>query len=232
MNWNSSILWGIIGILVTIFFYKLDQRTKKLIYTKNSQSLITDTISKIDGLNITYFKKPIKNLTSTTIKIKSTGKDIIEMSDFAQLSPLSLKTDGKFVSQSVEISNSNPLNPIEFNCINDSTIQLKYDYFKRNDLITITLFHTGNLTVTGELKKGKIVSSDSINKKKNIFNIIDLIGISLGIIFIFLISLPENGDKLLAYPIVNLIYSMILGMLLINYFTNRHYFSKNNNDDK
>lgn len=60
MNWNSSALWGIIGLIggfITSFtFHKINYKSKKIIYTKNSQILITDAISKIKGLNITYWK--------------------------------------------------------------------------------------------------------------------------------------------------------------------------------
>ena len=75
MDWDSSALWGIIGLiggfLFSFIFYKLSTKSKKIVYNKKSQNLITNNTSKINGLNITYENKPIEELTSTTIIIKS-----------------------------------------------------------------------------------------------------------------------------------------------------------------
>lgn len=108
MDWNSSALWGIIGLIggfiISFIFYKISNKNKKIIYTKNSQTLITNNLSEIDGLNITYKSQPIMNLTSTTVIIKSIGKDIISMNDFGKATPFCITTTGKFLLQDDIIS--------------------------------------------------------------------------------------------------------------------------------
>lgn len=168
MDWNSA-LWGIAGILATILFYKLSKKSKTLIYDKNSQLLITDSISKIDGLKITYRDKPIENLTTTIIRFKSIGTETINKTDYAEQFPLMIETDGKFIIQedinSILIYNSNKFNNIEFIPINDSKIKVEIDYLKHKNLFTLNLFHTGEIKITGELMDGKIICSNSIDKK-------------------------------------------------------------------
>lgn len=226
MNWNSSILWGVVSLLgsflFSFIFYQLSKRGKKIIYSTESHQLITNNISNIENLHITYADKPIKNLTSTTIKLKITGKENIEYDDFAQSDPLCLKTDGEFLLQndniqSIITQNSQPSNSLELYSDDNSTISLYFDYFKYNSLITLTLFHTGNLTVCGELKKGKIVYSNSINRK-NILDILSIIGMSLGIVFILLISFIENGFGSFALQVVKFLFNTMLGMMLIDYY--------------
>ena len=100
---QNSTFWGIVGILgslfITFIFYLIGNKTKKLIYTINSQPLITNKLSEIQGLNITYEDQLIDSLTSTTINIKSIGKDNINPDDFAKADPLCIITDGIFLFQ-------------------------------------------------------------------------------------------------------------------------------------
>ena len=103
MDWNSSALWGIIGLfggfLCSFIFYKLSDKTKRLTYSINSQTLITNNLSEIEGVSITFGNHPIDNLVTTTITLKSVGKDAIEMKDFGRAKPLCFKTTGKFLLQ-------------------------------------------------------------------------------------------------------------------------------------
>lgn len=233
MDWNSSALWGIIGlvggVIVSFIFHKIGLERKKLIYTIDSKALITNNLSDINGLNITYNSHQIKNLVSTTLNIKSTGKDIIEMNDFAKSSPLCIKTDGKFLFKdninSSITKNTNSTNNITLSITdNDTTIQLVYDYFKRNDIITINLLHTGKITVDGVLKKGTVTHSNSIDKK-NISDFINILGLTLGILFIIIVALLENGFGYFITQYMNLLFNMLLGIFFIDFY---HKYKNNN----
>ena len=144
-----------------------------------------------------YQNNPIKDLTTTTINIKSIGKDNIEMKDFAKNSPLCIKTSGQFLfKDNIESSltyNSNPINSIKLNITEDfSTVQLDYDYFKKDNLITFTFLHTGELTISGDLKKGNISQTNTTNKK-SIGDIINIVCITLGIFWIVAFGLVISG---------------------------------------
>lgn len=225
MDWNSSILWGIIGLIggftSSFFFYKLSNKTKKIVYSINSKVLITDNLSSINGLNISYFGKPIKDLSTTTVSFKSTGKDIIEMNDFAKLSPLYIKTNGEFLlKNSIEstiTNNSNPLNSAKPIVIDSSTIAIEYDYFSQNDFISFTFFHTGELEVTGKMKKG-ILINDTLNTKRNfIMEIATYIILTILIIAVTLIYFLFNGISSTITNIINCGINLIIGLIIINY---------------
>lgn len=237
MDWNS-LFWCIIGIIgsaiVSFIFYKKGNNTQKIIYTLKSKTLITNKQSNIDGLKILFQNSPINDLTSTTINIKSIGKANIEMTDFAKSSPLCIKTTGKFLfKNNIEDSltyNSNQSNQIKLFATEDlTTINLEYEYFRHDDLFTLNLLHTGDLTICGELKKGTVDQENSIDKK-NISDIIYLISLSLGMLVIILLSLFENGMGYFATQGTNFLFNMILGFLLIETFFNYrdNHYSKNN----
>lgn len=221
----SGAFWGIAGILATVFFYKIGEKTKKLNYTVSSQPLITKNISQIEGLNITLYDEPIDSLTSTTIKIQSVGKDNIEMTDFAKAEPLSIKVDGKFIlnndKDSILTYNSNDSNTIDFDVIDNTCIQLTYDFFSYYDEIHLTLLHTGNISVGGKLKKGKIRQVDLIKKKGYISDIISIFGYVIGLLVVILICFVEKGIGFFASLGLILFFNIILGVTLIDYFYNK-----------
>ena len=225
MNWDSSILWGLIGLIggftTSLLFYKLSNKTKKIIYSINSKILITDNLSNIDGLNILYFDSPIKNLSTTTVSFKSIGKDIIEMNDFAKLSPLYIKTSGEFLLknniESTITNNTNPLNSAKPIVIDPSTIAIEYDYFSQNDFISFTFFHTGELKVTGKIKKGLLIN-DTLNTKRNF--ILEVTTYALLTILIILATITYflfNGISNTITSIIHFGLNLIFSFIIINY---------------
>lgn len=220
MDWNSSALWGIIGliggIIVSFIFYILSQKKKKLTFAKFSQVLITDNISEIDGLAITFSNKQIKNLISTTIKFESTGKDIIEMKDFATSSPLTIKTTGEFLLQdditSILTNNSNPNNSLIPIKINNSEIKLQFDYISPNDTIFFTILHTEQLSVEGILKTGSLIDNTVEIKKgfSNGFKIRLVISIILSILFVSI----NWGIKAIIFLLVEFICRTIIHLVI------------------
>lgn len=230
---NSNLFWCIMGILgsgiISFIFHKIAINNKKILYTLSSKKLITNNLSEIDGLDITYQKSPIKDLTTTTINIKSIGKDNIEMKDFAKSSPLCIETSGQFLfKDNIESSltyNSNPVNSINLNIKEDfSIVQLEYDYFKKDDLITFTFLHTGDLSITGELKKGKISQSNTTNKK-SIGDIINIICITFSIFWIVAFGLVISGFEFYIIQCLNLLFNICLGIILMEFY-HKNYSNK------
>lgn len=225
MDWNSSALWGIIGLIGGFFFsfifYKLSTRKQKIVYTKKSQTLITNSTSKISGLNITYQNKTIKELTTTTLIIKSVGKAIINKDDFGKATPFCIKTTGEFLFQdinSIITDNSNPDNLINPIAEDNQTILLDFDYFSQGDEITFVLLHTETLNINGKLKNGVILNNDLFKK---INNIMDIISYIFGVILISLISIGFMGYRGADGTIIsvgNFLLNLLLGITLINYF--------------
>ena len=76
----------------------------------------------------------------------------------------------------------------------------------------------GNISVTGQLKSGKLQDSDTYEKFNHISNIVT--GISIGIAAIFLVLVyffpigPDGG----IVDIVRMIFAFLVGMVLISYY--------------
>lgn len=225
MDWNSSALWGIIGLiggfLFSFIFYRLSTKNKKIVYNKKSQNLITNNTSKINGLNITYENKPIKELTTTTLIIKSVGKDIINKEDFGKATPLCIKTSGEFLFQdinSIITNNSNPDNLIEATIKDDKTILLDFDYFSQGDEITFVLLHTETINIDGKLKNGSILNNDLFKKINNIMDITSYICGGILIILIIIGYMLFKGADGTLISVGNFLLNLLLGITLINYF--------------
>lgn len=225
MDWNSSALWGIIGLIggfvISFIFYKISTKNKKIVYTKNSQTLITDNLSKINDLNITYQNKPIKNLTTSTVCIKSIGKDTIEMNDFGKATPLCIKTDGEFLLQSdivSTITNNSNINNMMLPILKDSdTILLEFDYLAQGDSITFVLLHTGTLSIAGKLKSGTLLDNTAFNKINNVLDIISYICCGFLIFLAIIMYIIFSGVDGTFINIGNFLINLLFGIILVNY---------------
>ena len=171
MDWNSSILWGIIGLvggfLVSLLFFTLSKKQRKLSYSISTTPIIVKKITKISDLVITYKNKNIDNLSTSFIKIKNIGNDTLDFSDFPELNRLSLVTDGVFLINSIEeleITKSNKYMKITPKLISTNKIELTFDYFDPKNIFSCSIFHTGDIKVCGSIKNGKIVNDTQIEK--------------------------------------------------------------------
>ena len=72
MDWNSSLLWGIIGLvggfLISLLFFTLSKKQRKLSYSISTTPIIIKKITKISGLAITYKNQSIDNLSTSFIE--------------------------------------------------------------------------------------------------------------------------------------------------------------------
>lgn len=176
MDWNSSILWGIVGLLSTIFFgflfsyifYKKSIKKKKLNVYVNSNILISEDLSNYNGLKILYNNEEITTLTSSTIIITNIGNDLIEKNDIISSDPITILASNKFLSNNIDeytVKVSNKKVTASLQKINDSTLQLVFDFLRPKDKIQVTLLHSGIINIEGELKIGNI--EKNINNDTN-----------------------------------------------------------------
>lgn len=155
----TGVILGILGIVFAFIFYFKGKKKKKLVYTSESTVLVSEKLSNYEDLKILYNNKEIKSLCSTTIKIKNMGNDIIEPHDLIPSMPITINTSDKFLFQDVskyEFTSSNSKNRILLNKMNDSQISVNFDFINPKDEITITLLHTGDISIDGDLKQGEV----------------------------------------------------------------------------
>ena len=171
MDWNSSLLWGIIGLvggfLISLLFFTLSKKQRKLSYSISTTPIIIKKITKISGLAITYKNQSIDNLSTSYLKIKNIGNDTLELTDFPELNKLSITTSGVFLINSIselEITKSNKFMKMEPSLISSNKIELSFDYFDPKNEISFSIFHTGDIKVCGSIKNGKIINDTQIEK--------------------------------------------------------------------
>lgn len=174
MDWNSAILWGLIGIACTIFFgfifsyifYRKGLKKKRLICHRTSTSLISENISEYKDLKILYDNNEIQTLTSTLIHIKNVGNDIIDPNDIIPSDPIIIKTTGHFLfsinaadTTLSEVTVSNKKVKVNLEHIDSSNLKLNFDFLPPKCEISITLLHSGDIDITGDLKIGKFTKN-------------------------------------------------------------------------
>lgn len=165
-----SLFWCILGIaggaVVTVINNKRKRLTRKM-FTVN---LISEKVSSINGLKIKYNSQSIKNLYSSTIQIKNTGNTTINNIDIPKKKPLSIYTDGIFIIDKLNMQLPNPNNEndihITFNKTEKGTSSsaiIDFEFISPRQVITITLLHTGNISLgKWMIKDGKVLESNEI----------------------------------------------------------------------
>lgn len=165
MNWDSSIFWGIIGIFSTIFFgfifsyifYRKGLKQKKIVCIIEPTTLISNNLSNYKNLKILYNGENIQALTSTKVVLKNIGNDKIEPSDITPSDPIVITTSGKFLPTEdfvLDVNSTNPKVKSSLEYVDDSTFNLKFDFFPPECELSLTLLHSGNVSITGDLKIG------------------------------------------------------------------------------
>lgn len=157
---------GFLGIALSFFFYFKSKKIQKISINTSSTILISEKLSQYENLEVFYNNKKINSLTSTTIKIKNSGTDIIEPDDFVQ-SSLVIKTSKNFVLDNpsqYEAIASEPKNITSLEAIDNSSFKIKFTFLNPKDYILIRVLHTGEIFVDGTLKRNP---SNKYNQKTN-----------------------------------------------------------------
>lgn len=209
---NSNLFWCVVGIIggaivsfiISLLFYFLGIKKKRLSYEINTICLISNNINQVKGLKVKYKSNKINNLYSSKITIKNIGNVNIEKQDLATNCPLSISTNGQFLlNKSNEIDfypihKANNITPIiEFDNSSNlcNHIIINFDYISRNDEFTCSIFHTGDISFDGILKEGEIISyKDALRRRKTIMRVLDfIIPIIVSVLSIFLTSYFVSG---------------------------------------
>ena len=229
MNWNSAVLWGLIGIFSTIFFgflfsyifYRKGLKKKRLVCHRNSTALITHNISKYKDLKILYNNNEIQTLTSTSITLKNVGNDIINPDDIIPSDPIILKTSGHFLFSIDTVNNtlseiyvSNPKVKVSLEYIDSSNLKLNFDFLPPKCELFITLLHSGDIEVMGDLKIGTF--SNNIKKYPSELNRNNIF------------TLMRFFDTTMSFIIKSLyIFSILLLVILpLSIFVNKNVFTQ------
>ena len=118
--------------------------------------LISADLNSYENLKILY--NNINSLSSTIVKIRNVGNDIIEPIDFIPAMPIIIKTDGQFLLQDAskyEIVCSDSKNRVHLEKTDELNLQVFFDYLNPKDEISVAILHTGDITYFRRTKAKK-----------------------------------------------------------------------------
>lgn len=172
----SGTLFGLFGIIISIYSIVKNKKTKNLAANTESTVLISETLSKYENLKISYNNENIESLISSIVRIKNIGSDIVEPTDIAPSSPIIIRTTQKFLfndASQFEINVSNNKNTAKLSRISETELKLNFDFLNPKDEISVTLLHTGDISVYGDLKTNPIKIYTQKNYENHEVNIQD-----------------------------------------------------------
>ncbi len=152
-----SCLLGILGILFTVYF-SIEHKYRQLAYTCNTTKITFINTKNNFIKELSYNGQPLNELSYTDLIIWSKGKNVINFSDVAPISPLAINipNDIKIFDYQI-IAQNEPANNIKL-LADNNRIKVSFDYLSYKNGVAIRIIHTGNsrdISVTCTLKEGK-----------------------------------------------------------------------------
>ncbi|WP_310439961.1 hypothetical protein [Sulfuricurvum sp.] len=138
------LLLAIISVIISIFLYFKSKKVKKPTYLYKSFALIKNSISALDGLQITYNKEQIHTLTLTKFAFWNNGNDVIDGNDIAPIDKLriSIPVDKKIINVK-SIFNRKIANNISIN-IENNEAYINFDFLDFGDGAIFEVYHTAD----------------------------------------------------------------------------------------
>lgn len=173
---NSSIIYFILGIIASIIigyiFFKWSKNNTFIGYKVDSFNLVNNKLNSISGLEISYKKKNIKNLTSTNITFSNSGNNPIKKNDIAPKDKLKIYfTDDTEILGAEIIRNSNKNNGLNTK-LENNIINVKFDFLDVKDIAIINIFHTStsgdNVVFNGTVIGGKPIKKVDMSNYKTV----------------------------------------------------------------
>lgn len=156
-EFTITVFLSILGILFTIYF-SVKRKYRQLAYTFNTTK-ITSINNDNNFINkLSYNGQSLNELSYTDLIIWCKGKNVINVSDVAPMSPLSINipNDMNVLDYQI-IAQNEPANNIKM-LVDNNCIKICFDYLSYKNGVAIRIIHDGNsknMSVTCKLKDGK-----------------------------------------------------------------------------
>lgn len=135
-----SIIFGLIGLFFSIYFYLKSRKYKKLSYLIENDTIFNEKIN-VDRLTVSYNNQRLSGFSIAKLLIVNDGKEVIEESDISKKEPLRiLLTDHKILDVNVLHSGDNK---IEINKISDNSFSIHFEFLNPKEGIIIKFLHDG-----------------------------------------------------------------------------------------
>jgi len=150
---------GVAGIVTGYIFYRKGLVQKKPVWDVRTENIVSDFISKIDNLEVTYKNQKIENLSFSRIIFWNDGKDPIDKSDISSLNPLSISVTSAdvLILDATIVGKNSDASQIGVSISSDRrNVSIEFEYLNRGKGCVIEIVHTGinseALSIVGDIK--------------------------------------------------------------------------------
>ena len=178
---------AILGIITSIVIAIIQKRKKRLSYSYSTNVLVTDKLSKIKELVITFKGKEINQLSITSFKISNNGNVTIENDDVYKGHELEIISVAKedLIIGARPISHTSDTVDARTS-FSESKVKISFQTLEPKDYLTVNVYHRGDentkFELTGKIKETKIVSLQQAKKfKKNVQKGLVLLIVATGV---------------------------------------------------
>ncbi|MCD4664560.1 MAG: hypothetical protein K8R68_04750 [Bacteroidales bacterium] len=165
-----SLTLAVVGIILSIYFFKKGKREKKPCYAVAYFNLISKYVKEFSELDINYKGKPVDNLTISKFAFWNAGKETIRKKDLINDNPLRIKMKDDFIIYGFEkLFESESTNNFDLELSKDKTeIIISFDYLDYGQGVLIRILHSGNTRNDLNLN-GKIIGVLDLKKPNTSF---------------------------------------------------------------
>ncbi|KAF0107044.1 MAG: hypothetical protein FD146_2154 [Anaerolineaceae bacterium] len=160
----SGTILGIIGLITGYIFYRKGLRVKIPTVSIFGNTLVQESISKFNGIEIFYKGNKVDDLTVTKVLLWNQGRETISRNDLVEANPLRIEIEGE--SKIFDVSIIKTMNPAnQFSAIlkpDGKSAEIVFDYVDKDQGAVIQVIHTSkdskSIKVKGDFK-GAVLES-------------------------------------------------------------------------
>ncbi|MDY6857636.1 MAG: hypothetical protein SWO11_23635 [Thermodesulfobacteriota bacterium] len=142
----ASFVLAVVGVILTIHFYRKGRRQRAISYARQSDTLVEDLSDRFPKLLISFGGENISALTVSRIAVWNSGTESIRGNDISQSDPLRIiLPEGTKLLSSEITSKTKEANSFSLHHdVEGNVITLSFEYVDPDDGIVINLIHSGS----------------------------------------------------------------------------------------
>ena len=165
----STIIYFItvIGFIITLVAFRIQLKERKrmqLSYSVNSNILINDEISSIDGVDVLYQNKQVNTIVVSNIRIWNSGNNYIDQDSLYEDNNLTIEIpENESIMSAVILDKSDDSCDFNIEISPDSTNRVNVSFYciEPTQYVLINVYHTNTeenpISLKGRIKGGKII---------------------------------------------------------------------------
>lgn len=221
-NLSFDRLLGVAGLILAIaslaaayIFYKKSLKVKQPTYVIRTNNLIQNSISQINGLEITYKGRKVENLSVSKIIFWNKGTETIDNQDIIKVDSLRFEcSENKHILDASIITSNKLSNQLRIEVVNSAKIaHIEFDYLDKGNGGVFQIIHTGtsssDVFFKGELK-GAIIQNDKARLNNVWFAASSALFLIIGPSFIMNVYVHYLIYKVYAVSIDNMYFAVTL----------------------